>query len=102
MNLKRLFVAFLFLDFTAYSLWVVFSEGFGPLFEAHSSPWGIQVFVDLILAASFGVVCMYRDAKKRGVNPWPWVIAVPFTGSIALLAYATLYGFDSRDYASAR
>ncbi len=102
MNLKRLFVAFLFLDFTVFSLWVVFSQGLSPIFEVHSSPWGIQVLLDLVLAASFGAVCLYRDARKRGVNPWPWIVAVPFTGSISLLAYASLYGFDSRAFASAR
>jgi hypothetical protein len=91
MNIQRILIAFLFLDFAAFTGYVIAKEGLLGFIPNHTtSLWSIQVLLDLCIAAAFGSVWMWRDAKKRGVNPLPWVLAVPFTGSLALLAYAAL------------
>ncbi len=51
------------------------------------SPWELQIIIDLTVALTIGVVWMWRDAKKRGVQPLPFLILTLLTGSIGLLIY---------------
>ena len=46
-----------------------------------------QITLDLIIAASFGLGWVKYDAKRQGLNPWPWMVAVLPLGSIAFLGY---------------
>lgn len=62
--------------------------------SAHfANPWSVQVTADLIIAGTFGILWMWRDAKEREINPLPWAIATILTGSLALLAYAVRRSF---------
>src|SRR5262245_19645319 len=91
MNLKRLGVLFLFLDFAAFTAWVVVTQPLGAVADAvRASYWTVQIAIDLVIALSFGAVWLARDAKARGMNPLPWIVALPFTGSLSLLAYLLL------------
>ena len=98
MNVKRALAAFVLFDFTLFTGWVLLSQNNGALFrDLLGNPWGVQVFIDLCLAALFASGWIYRDAKRRGLNPWPWILAMVPTGSISLLAYATVHGFAPRE-----
>ena len=89
MNWKKLGLAFFTLDFLALSAFALFGEPVSALVETVSGNfWGIQIFADLCIALTFGTVWMWRDAKRLGINPLPYALAVPLTGSIALLVYA--------------
>lgn len=79
-----------FLALTAYAVWDVGIIGI-PEYHIHSSA-GWQVFTDLVIALVLLMFFMVRDAKAKGVNPWPWVIATLFTGSISPLLYFAIYG----------
>ncbi len=79
-----------FLALTAYAVWDVGLLGI-PEYHRHSSA-GWQVFVDLVIACILLMFFLVRDAKAKGVNPWPWVIATAFTGSISPLVYFVVYG----------
>lgn len=74
-----------------FSLWsssIVLAEGYwGFLHLALSDPWGGQVFVDLSIALTIAWVSLYRDAKRLRIRVWPYLIATPFLGSIAVLTY---------------
>lgn len=37
------------------------------------------------------------DARARGLNPWPWVLATPFLGSISPLTYLVYRTFLARE-----
>ncbi len=89
MNLKKVALFFVFADFTAYSIWVAANGGgLGEIVGLFSiNPWVGQVALDLVIALSFVAVWIYRDAKAHGRNPLPWLLAIPCTGSIAVLAY---------------
>lgn len=43
--------------------------------------------MDLCVAVGFAV-WLWRDARARGIDPLPWVLALPLTGSLALLVGA--------------
>ncbi len=79
-----------FLILTAYAVWDVGLIGI-PEYHLHSSA-GWQVFTDLVIALIMLLFFLVRDARQRGVNPWPWVVASMFTGSIAPLVYFAIYG----------
>jgi hypothetical protein len=95
-TLKKIGLVLLFLDFAALTVWAAVSGSSAAQMEQlFTNPWGIQIAVDLCIAASFGIRWMWRDAKAHGINPVPWALAVIPTGSLALLAYAIRRSFLS-------
>ena len=89
MNIKKIAFALVFADFAALTAYAVITEPLSAMWEAVSTNWwSAQIAIDLCLAVGFASVWLWRDAKARGINPLPWLLAVPLTGSLALLAYA--------------
>lgn len=77
-----------FLAFTAYTVTVAVNHSlFGFLADHAKGGWSLQIFVDLVVAATCFWVVAVPDARSRGMSPWPYVVLTPFLGSIALLAY---------------
>jgi hypothetical protein len=74
--------------FTTWSLVIVAPEGLPGLASLLSEkPWGQQVFVDLAIALTVSWVWLVEEAKARGMSAWPYLVATPFVGSIAVLAF---------------
>ncbi|MCA9606213.1 MAG: hypothetical protein KC619_11490 [Myxococcales bacterium] len=93
-TLKKIGLVLLLLDFAALTAWAAVTGSSSEQLEALlTNPWGIQISIDLCIAASFAMRWMWKDAKLRGINPLPWVLAVVPTGSLAILAYAVRRGF---------
>ena len=70
---------------TAYAMTQV---GYIGIFDyQRHSPAGWQVFFDLVVALLLVLLWMVPDARARGRNPWPWVAATLFLGSIRPLLY---------------
>lgn len=91
MNLKKLALFVILADFVAFTLWVLAKGGnLGQVMMLFRAPWAMQVALDLVLALSLVSVWLWTDARKRGRNPLPWVIATCITGSIAPLTYLLL------------
>lgn len=94
MNLKQIGMALVLLDFAALTAYACFAEPPAAIVEAVSHNWwSLQIAIDLVISATFGGVWLYQDAKKRGINPLPWLVALPLTGSLSLLAYVVRRGF---------
>ena len=92
MNLTKAGLVVVLLSFVAFTAWAVATGGtFSEVSAAFTAnPWTIQVTIDLILALSMVCVWMWTDARRRGKNPVPWVVATALTGSIAPLTYLLL------------
>jgi hypothetical protein len=74
--------------FGAFSSWVVVTQGyFGFLEIAGRNWWALQMLLDLVIALVVAVAWMTRDARKRGIATWPYVLATVLLGSIGILAY---------------
>ena len=74
--------------FTVWSLIIVAPEGLpGLLALLSDKPWGQQVFVDLCIALTVAWTWLVAEAKAHGIAAWPYLVATPFVGSIALLAF---------------
>jgi hypothetical protein len=91
-NFVKILLFVVLVDFVAFTAWVTATGGslaeVLALFSAN--PWVGQLFVDLAIALSLVCVWMWQDARSRGANPLPWVVATVLTGSIAPLAYLLL------------
>lgn len=87
--MSRLLAALaVFVSFTGFTAWVIATEGLlGFLPAATDGRWGTQVFLDLSISLVLATFWLVPDAKRRGINPWPFVVGCVPLGSIAALAY---------------
>jgi hypothetical protein len=82
--------------FTTFSLWVGFTEGFFSWVSlVRREPWALQILLDLIIAAWIAASWMVRDARKRKITVWPYLIVTSAIGSLGLLAYLVHRGVKS-------
>lgn len=73
--------------FLGFSIHAVATEGpLGFWTEHVRNAWGNQVWFDLLLSASVGWTALLPRARSAGMRPWVWAVALPLTGSVALLA----------------
>ena len=81
--------------FGAYSTWVVATRGYIAFLEVGTSDrWAFQMLLDLVIACWFAMGWVRADARKRGINPWPYLVVVIPAGSIGLLAYCVRRAFS--------
>lgn len=84
-----------FIAFTAYTIAVVVRAG-APDFSTFDA-WNWQIFVDLCAAALAFFWLALPEAKRLGLPAWPYALATPVVGSVAILAYLV-----HREFALAR
>lgn len=76
--------------FTAYTMTVVVKGGplgFVSLHLAHA--WGMQVILDLVIAALVALYFIAPKARELRVPVAPYVLATLTLGSVGLLAFVT-------------
>lgn len=79
--------------FGAFTLWVIAGHGLlGFLTLAGREPWALQLLLDLLIACSVALGWIVRDARRRGLAAWPFVLLTFTCGSIGLLAYLVRRG----------
>mgnify|MGYP003377775985 CR=1 FL=1 len=88
-SMKKLVLPIVVLvPFTVWSTWVAVNHGyFGFVDVARREPWGLQIFLDLCIALFLFSSWMKKDAKTHGIPAWPYLLSIPFLGSIGALAY---------------
>ncbi len=87
---SRVFLAIAaFAVFTTYTVMVALDHGLTGFIGdvALAGGWGTQVFLDLIVALVLFSGFMWTDARKRGIPPLPYLIAILTCGSVGALAY---------------
>lgn len=88
MTWSRILLAIVLVDFAGLTAWTVWQHGFLGLFaQALGSAGGILLAVDLVIALSLIAVWLWRDARRQGVSPWPYLVLGAFTGSVGPLLY---------------
>lgn len=92
--MKKLLPLLVLVPFTLFSVEVAYQHGpVGFLGLALREPWAMQLFLDLSIALVFVGGWMVKDAKKHGINPYPYVALLPFLGSIGALIYVVRRSF---------
>lgn len=80
------------LVFLGWSLWAVLQEGPTGFWPEHTrNLWGVQIWFDLLLAASIGFAAIARPASRLGMTLPLWALFVFGTGSIGLTAMFSRY-----------
>lgn len=80
--------------FAGFSVVTWLREGIGGFWVEHTrNLWGNQIWFDLLLAVGVAWALLVPRARRVGMPPWPWLVAVACTGSIGLCAMLvrTLY-----------
>lgn len=74
--------------FSLFSTWVMWQIGYSGIWLAGiDNPGSLQILLDLVIACSLICTWIYKDAKDRGSNPYPWMIGTVFAGSLVPLLY---------------
>lgn len=78
----------LLLPFAALTTAALWQHGYlGILLPHFRSLAGGQVLADLAIALSLVLAWLWKDARSRGRNPWPWLVATLALGSFGPLLY---------------
>lgn len=65
--------------------------GYLGIIAPHFHSWGAgQVLADLVILAVLACMWMVNDARRRGTNPWPFVVVTLVAGSFGPLCYLVL------------
>lgn len=103
MSMKKLLPLAVFVPFTLFSTVVIARHGyFGFITLALHEPWAMQMLLDLAISVFMVGTWVRRDARSRGINPVPYLVALPFLGSIAALAYLVHRGYTATDAEAGR
>ena len=90
-TLPRTLLLLVFAAFSVYSAIVVYDVGYIGILRSHlSNAGGIQVLCDLTVSLSLVCIWISRDARAQGRNPWPFLVATLFLGSIGPMLYLLL------------
>ncbi len=85
---KKTLAIILLIPFSVLSAYAVFKVGYFGIIDYHRySSAGWQVFADLIIACVLILTWLVPEAKRKGRNPWPFVVATVFLGSFGPLLY---------------
>jgi hypothetical protein len=84
--MKKLVPVVVLVAFSILSAVLAFDAGLGGL-AALRSGWSLQVTLDLCISLFLVGGWIRRDARQRGIDPRPYLVALPFLGSIGALAY---------------
>ena len=100
-GMKKIIPVLVLVAFSLFSVELALKgglEGWRSLVE----PWSLQVALDLVIATFIVGSWLRADARKHGINPLPFLLALPFLGSIAALAYVVRRNAAPRQVASMR
>lgn len=71
--------------------------GYFGIFAPHFKSWGeAQVLADLVILAVLACAWMVRDARARGLSPWPFVALTLVAGSFGPLIYLAVRAWRFR------
>lgn len=88
MNLKQIALTIVLADFLALTAWAVLDIGLVGVFEAATANLAtILLSVDLLLALGVATWWTWKDARRRGINPTPYLLLTAVTGSAGPLVY---------------
>lgn len=96
MNNTKVIAAVLGIPFSVITAYAMVKVGYLGIFESLlAGPGAWQVFADLVVALSLVLVWMFKDAREKGRNVWPYVVATLFLGSFGPLAYLLFASSDA-------
>lgn len=94
MNAYRIVSLVLLLVLGAVTILALADVGYIGIFRLLiDSTAGWQVFVDLAAALILVLMFLWKDAQRRQIRFWPWLLATLLLGSFAPLVYVLVHGY---------
>lgn len=88
MNVPKPLLWIVLLAFSAYTGWVIVTDGYMAFVDAAiAGPAAIQIAIDLVIALVLFLGWMIADARQRQATVWPYVAITLCLGSIGPLLY---------------
>jgi hypothetical protein len=88
MNRRTALVLALFAFHSVVTDLTLYNVGYWEIFRVAFTDWAAaQIFSDLTVSLVLIAVWMLRDARERGTNAWPFVLAMLPLGSFAWMGY---------------
>lgn len=88
MNIRKIILTLVFVDFAAFSAWAVYQVGIVGFWEGFVHNAGsLQLGIDLVIALGLVMAWMVADARRRGAAWAPWVLLTLVLGSLGPLLY---------------
>lgn len=88
MNWRTLLLTFVLADFAALSFYVMYQVGYFGIWQAgFASAGSLQILVDLVIVCVLASLWLVQDARRNGLNPWPFVAITLAGGSFGPLLY---------------
>lgn len=86
--MRRWPLLLILLPFSVLSAAALWQHGYWGLFAGQLEDLaGMQVLADLVIALTLFLGWLWRDARRRGRNPWPWTVLTLAAGSFGPLLY---------------
>jgi hypothetical protein len=91
MSARLLSLGLVLLAFGALTTAALLDVGYLGILLPHFQSLGAgQVLADLVIVCTLACFWMVRDARARGLNPWPFVVITLVAGSFGPLTYLLL------------
>lgn len=88
MNIRVALILVVLIAFGALTGYALYDVGIlGILRAATADSGAVQIFVDLVIVCGLACVWMFFDGRKRGVNPWPYIVITLLVASFGPLLY---------------
>ena len=88
MSTKRIIAIVILIPFLGLTAFSIMEHSYIEIFTHQmDTSTGWQVLIDLCIALLLVFSWLVPEAKAKGRNPYPWVVATFFIGSIAPLLY---------------
>src|SRR4051812_8547263 len=91
-GMKKLLPLLVLVPFTLFSVELAVKGGLEGL-AVFREPWALQVALDLCISCVLVGGWMRQDARKHGISALPFLVLLPFVGSVAALAYLVRRNF---------
>ena len=88
MNRKQIGMSLVLVDFLGLTGYAAYHYGFVGFYQAIlANAATVTVFCDLVIALSIILVWIVRDARRRGMSPFLYVVLTLALGSVGPLMY---------------
>lgn len=86
--MSRLLLILVIAAFAVLTTYAIYDVGYWEIIAYHlRSSAGWQVMTDLVIVSVLAVLWMISDARRKGRNPWPFVLLTLPLGSFGPLLY---------------
>lgn len=91
MTLKKIVILIVAIDFAVLTGLALWKQGIVGLLQLATANWmGMTLTADLCISLTLLSIALYRDARRRGKSPWPFLLLTLCTGSLGPLVYLFL------------